>query len=107
MVLLDWQRGWIPFFMPPPQAPQQEDESHGSTNTEELTISTDRNSAAFRAIAGIITSQQQMHLPGPKYFPDCATECTDNDDSGGAQESENANLLSPAHTNDNVGVGFQ
>ncbi|KAK8949001.1 hypothetical protein KSP39_PZI006007 [Platanthera zijinensis] len=104
MVLLDWQRGRIPFFVPPPQGPQQEDESHGLPNTEELTISTDRNSAAFRAIAGIITSQQQMHLPGPKDFPDCVAECADNDDSGGAQESENANLSSPAHTNDNVGV---
>ena len=70
MILHDWQRGKIPFFVPPPQ--QQEGDPSGNSNlpdaSEEPTISTDRTAAAMKAIAGIISSQQLMHVPAHKDF---------------------------------------
>lgn len=69
MVLQDWQRGKIPFFVPPPQ---QEDSLHDKPilpgTSEEPTISTDREAAAMKAIAGIISSQQKMNVPAQKDF---------------------------------------
>ncbi|XP_073102405.1 nuclear/nucleolar GTPase 2 [Elaeis guineensis] len=70
MILHDWQRGKIPFFVAPPQ--QQEGDPSGNSNlpdaSEEPTISTDRTAAAMKAIAGIISSQQLMHVPAHKDF---------------------------------------
>ncbi|CAA6654429.1 unnamed protein product [Spirodela intermedia] len=53
MILHDWQRGRIPFFVPPPRQPS---------------VNADQKSAAMRAIAGIISAQQVMHVPENKGF---------------------------------------
>ncbi|KAI4374704.1 hypothetical protein MLD38_012667 [Melastoma candidum] len=64
MVLHDWQRGKIPFFVPPPR---QEGESSDNTRDysmeSEEVVDKDKASAAFRAIANVISSQQQMKVP--------------------------------------------
>ncbi|KAL2944233.1 Nuclear/nucleolar GTPase 2 [Bienertia sinuspersici] len=68
MVLYDWQRGRIPFFVPPPQ---QEDETSEEPNvavsdrdvetaTEE---NNDKSSSALKAIADVISSQQLEDVP--------------------------------------------
>ncbi|KAH7512501.1 hypothetical protein FEM48_Zijuj12G0097400 [Ziziphus jujuba var. spinosa] len=64
MVLHDWQRGKIPFFVPPPC--QKDEESEGPiVDSKDEDAETDNNqaSAAFRAIANVISSQQQMSVP--------------------------------------------
>ncbi|XP_020113090.1 nuclear/nucleolar GTPase 2 isoform X1 [Ananas comosus] len=80
MVLHDWQRGKIPFFVFPPQQDEENlpEDSKLIEKNEEPTISTDRTAAAMKAIAGIISSQQLMHVPAHKDFGD--------------DERENANL---------------
>ncbi|EXB76300.1 Nucleolar GTP-binding protein 2 [Morus notabilis] len=64
MVLHDWQRGKIPFFVPPPK---QEDESStepdASGKDDDAAEGSDKASAAFKAIANVISSQQQMTVP--------------------------------------------
>lgn len=70
MILHDWQRGKIPFFVPPPKQ-QEGDPSENSDSPgahDEPTISTDQTAAARKAIAGIISSQQLMHVPSHKDF---------------------------------------
>ncbi|EMS60839.1 hypothetical protein TRIUR3_28468 [Triticum urartu] len=68
MVLHDWQRGKIPFFVPPPQ--QNEDGPCKITEpvegSGEEVVSSDRAAAAMKAIAGIISSQQTMNVPCQK-----------------------------------------
>ncbi|PON56900.1 Nucleolar GTP-binding protein [Parasponia andersonii] len=64
MVLHDWQRGRIPFFVPPSR---QEDESsvepHINGLDEDTAEDSSKASAAFKAIASVISSQQQMTVP--------------------------------------------
>lgn len=75
MVLHDWQRGKIPFFVPPPQLEADgSDEKADAPGAPEETISKDRTSAAMKAIAGIISSQQKMHVPAQKDFFDGVVE---------------------------------
>ncbi|KAG8655658.1 hypothetical protein MANES_04G058628v8 [Manihot esculenta] len=65
MVLHDWQRGRIPFFVPPPR--QQEDDSLEEPNADGINEETagddNQASAAFRAIVNVISSQQQKNVP--------------------------------------------
>lgn len=67
MVLHDWQRGKIPFFVPPPK---QEDESStepdASGKDDDAAEGSDKASTAFKAIANVISSQQQMTVPVQK-----------------------------------------
>uniref|UniRef100_A0A0E0D0L4 Nuclear/nucleolar GTPase 2 n=1 Tax=Oryza meridionalis TaxID=40149 RepID=A0A0E0D0L4_9ORYZ len=84
MVLHDWQRGKIPFFVPPPQ--QGEDSPPETAEpvekSDEEGVSSDRTAAAMKAIAGIISSQQQMNVPCQKEFG------VTNEDSEAAEQSE-------------------
>ncbi|ONK63982.1 uncharacterized protein A4U43_C07F20900 [Asparagus officinalis] len=70
MVLHDWQRGKIPFFVPPPK--QEDDSVHKKTVSsamcEKPIISTDPEAEAIKAIAGIISCQQVMHVPAREDF---------------------------------------
>ncbi|XP_042374654.1 nuclear/nucleolar GTPase 2-like [Zingiber officinale] len=71
MILHDWQRGKIPFFVPPPK---QEGESSEKPDSPapgtEPTDSSDKTAAAMKAIAGIISSQQQMLVPSHELLND-------------------------------------
>lgn len=64
MVLHDWQRGKIPFFVPPPK---QEDKSLDEPNTlgadKDEVVENSQASAALKAIANVISSQQQKSVP--------------------------------------------
>ncbi|KAI4366079.1 hypothetical protein MLD38_022002 [Melastoma candidum] len=64
MVLHDWQRGKIPFFVPPPrQEGESSDNARDYSMESEEVVDKDKASAAFRAIANVISSQQQMKVP--------------------------------------------
>ncbi|CAL4939361.1 unnamed protein product [Urochloa decumbens] len=92
MVLHDWQRGKIPFFVPPPQ--QSHDGASESAEpvekTEEDGVSSDRKAAAMKAIAGIISSQQNMNVPCHKEHDgnNEDIESEDNEDIELAEQSE-------------------
>lgn len=68
MVLHDWQRGRIPFFVPPPR--QQEGDSSDEPSTlgveKDTAVDDNQASAAIRAIANVISSQQTMNVPVQK-----------------------------------------
>ncbi|XP_068660085.1 nuclear/nucleolar GTPase 2 [Aristolochia californica] len=64
MVLHDWQRGRIPFFVAPPREENDWlDNPSTSGSTEDLSVSSDRTAAAMKAIADVISSQQSRHVP--------------------------------------------
>ncbi|KAK6157419.1 hypothetical protein DH2020_011667 [Rehmannia glutinosa] len=60
MILHDWQRGKIPFFVPPPK---QEDEASHGLEGKEKAVDDDKASAARRAIDDVISSQQIDDVP--------------------------------------------
>lgn len=64
MILHDWQRGKIPFFVPPPH---QEDVSSAEPNVcglnEEAVGDNNQASAALKVIASVMSSQQQRNVP--------------------------------------------
>ncbi|KAK9929345.1 hypothetical protein M0R45_026447 [Rubus argutus] len=62
MILHDWQRGKIPFFVPPPQR-ELPSEEPGVNEVENDTVIDTNHASAFRAIANVISSQQQMSVP--------------------------------------------
>lgn len=62
MILHDWQRGKIPFFVPPPQRELPSEETT-ATEVESDTLIDNNQASAFRAIANVISSQQQMSVP--------------------------------------------
>lgn len=66
MVLHDWQRGKLPFFVPPPQQEVNDGSSelptvHGID--EEAVANNSQASAALQAIANVMSSQQQRSVP--------------------------------------------
>ncbi|QCE09923.1 nuclear/nucleolar GTPase 2 [Vigna unguiculata] len=66
MVLHDWQRGRIPFFVPPPK--QEEGSEEPNVNGVDIDDTVDGNeaSAAIKAIADVLSSQQQISVPVQK-----------------------------------------
>lgn len=64
MVLHDWQRGRIPFFVPPPQKQDDPlDDNRAIGTNEDSSVNSDRATAAMKAIANVISSQQLKHVP--------------------------------------------
>ena len=68
MVLHDWQRGRIPFFVPPPRLLEGDSSNEPCTSGLEKDPAVDDNkaSAAIKAIANVISSQQTMNVPVQK-----------------------------------------
>ncbi|ESW21583.1 hypothetical protein PHAVU_005G082600 [Phaseolus vulgaris] len=66
MVLHDWQRGRLPFFVPPPK--QEEESEEPNVNGVDIDDAVDGNeaSAAIKAIADVLSSQQQISVPVQK-----------------------------------------
>ncbi|XP_031375293.1 nuclear/nucleolar GTPase 2 [Punica granatum] len=66
MVLHDWQRGKIPFFVPPPQreaeASEEPSKAHNDADKDEA-LASNQAAAAFKAIEREISSQQQKSVP--------------------------------------------
>lgn len=62
MVLHDWQRGRIPFFVPPPRQDESSEEpSVCGIDTE--AVADNQAAAAFKAIATVMSSQQLKSVP--------------------------------------------
>ncbi|KAJ6423381.1 hypothetical protein OIU84_024346 [Salix udensis] len=65
MVLHDWQRGKIPFFVPPPRLVEESTTEEPNVNGIDTENAGDSNkaSAALKAIANVMSSQQQKSVP--------------------------------------------
>ncbi|KAF5460995.1 hypothetical protein F2P56_020824 [Juglans regia] len=63
MVLHDWQRGKIPFFVPPPRQDESLEEPNIFGTDKDEGVEGSEASAAFKAIANVISSQQQKTVP--------------------------------------------
>uniref|UniRef100_A0A6N2MF13 Nuclear/nucleolar GTPase 2 n=1 Tax=Salix viminalis TaxID=40686 RepID=A0A6N2MF13_SALVM len=65
MVLHDWQRGKIPFFVPPPRLVEESTAEEPNVNGIDTENAGDSNkaSAALKAIANVMSSQQQKSVP--------------------------------------------
>lgn len=66
MILHDWQRGKIPFFVPPPklnEVSEAEEEPNVNGIDVDETVDPNQASAAIKAIANVLSSQQQRNVP--------------------------------------------
>ncbi|KAE8125779.1 hypothetical protein FH972_020553 [Carpinus fangiana] len=64
MVLHDWQRGKIPFFVPPPRQEAKSSEETNAFGTDKVEgVESSQAAAAFKAIASVISSQQLKSVP--------------------------------------------
>ncbi|CAH8325824.1 unnamed protein product [Eruca vesicaria subsp. sativa] len=103
MILHDWQRGRIPFFVPPPKV--EDKASEGEVEAEvtvpgidqEAIADNNQAAAALKAIAGIMSSQQQKDVPVQRDFFDkkdlkdddeAKESTTDTDEEDGTEVSE-------------------
>ncbi|KAE9585206.1 putative nucleolar GTP-binding protein [Lupinus albus] len=66
MVLHDWQRGRIPFFVPPPRLDDFSEEPEVNGLDIDETVDGKQASAAIKAIANVLSFQQQGSLPVQK-----------------------------------------
>ncbi|XP_044511303.1 nuclear/nucleolar GTPase 2-like [Mangifera indica] len=66
MILHDWQRGRIPFFVPPPQQDESSEELNAYGITEEAVADSTQASAALKVINTVMLSQQQKSVPVQK-----------------------------------------
>ncbi|XP_010242939.1 PREDICTED: nuclear/nucleolar GTPase 2 [Nelumbo nucifera] len=93
MVLHDWQRGRIPFFVPPPnqeEGPSEEEPAISGVNADEL-VNNDKASAAIRAIANVISSQQLKAVPVRRdLFSETELKDETVEDRPATEEDENA-----------------
>ncbi|KFK35756.1 hypothetical protein AALP_AA4G032300 [Arabis alpina] len=100
MILHDWQRGRIPFFVAPPQ---QDKPSEAEVEAEVVTVpgidpeaiaDNSQAAAALKAIAGIMSTQQKKDVPvQPDFYDksdlkddDAAKESTGTDDEDDVSE---------------------
>ncbi|GKA74156.1 nuclear/nucleolar GTPase 2, partial [Tanacetum coccineum] len=65
MVLHDWQRGKIPFFVPPPKQDDAsaELEEDSLPEKDDAAVANDKEAAAKSIIKSIVSSQLQKHVP--------------------------------------------
>ncbi|XP_002528567.2 nuclear/nucleolar GTPase 2 [Ricinus communis] len=97
MVLHDWQRGKIPFFVPPLR--QQDDIVEHDTfgMDEEAAEDSNQESAAFKAIANVMSSQQLRSVPVQRDL------FTDNELKGdGTDPTDYEMPESPSGTEDEI-----
>ncbi|RDX68029.1 Nuclear/nucleolar GTPase 2 [Mucuna pruriens] len=66
MILHDWQRGRIPFFVPPPRQNDLSEEPNVNGVNFDDTVDGNKASAAIKAIADVLSSQQQLSVPVQK-----------------------------------------
>ncbi|CAM8896759.1 unnamed protein product [Rhodiola kirilowii] len=63
MILHDWQRGKIPFFVPPPKQEENSSSEPALAMLNSDAVVDNNQAAALKAIAGIVSSQQQKTVP--------------------------------------------
>ncbi|KAJ0044883.1 hypothetical protein Pint_04487 [Pistacia integerrima] len=66
MILHDWQRGKIPFFVPPPRQDESTEEPNVYGITEEAVADSNQASAALKVINSVMLSQQEKSVPVQK-----------------------------------------
>ncbi|KAK7401837.1 hypothetical protein VNO78_13636 [Psophocarpus tetragonolobus] len=66
MILHDWQRGRIPFFVPPPRQDDLSEEPNVNGVNLDDAVDDNEASAAMKAIADVLSSQQQISVPVQK-----------------------------------------
>ncbi|CAH2036533.1 unnamed protein product [Thlaspi arvense] len=95
MILHDWQRGRIPFFVPPPKQDDvvaSEAEPNAPVTVpgidKEAVANNNQADAALKAIAGIMSSQQQKDVPVQRDFFD-EKELKDDDNESKESTDEN------------------
>lgn len=66
MILHDWQRGKIPFFVPPPKQEDEGLELPNEFEEQDKAVDDVKASAARRAIDDVISSQQMDDVPVQK-----------------------------------------
>ncbi|MED6143525.1 Nuclear/nucleolar GTPase 2 [Stylosanthes scabra] len=66
MILHDWQRGKIPFFVPPPRIDDLPEETDVNGVDIDEAVDANQASAAMKAIANVLSSQQQRNVPVQK-----------------------------------------
>ncbi|CAF2055738.1 hypothetical protein Bca4012_098262 [Brassica carinata] len=106
MILHDWQRGRIPFFVPPPKAEDKAEEGEAEVTVpgidQEAIADNNQAAAALKAIAGIMSSQQQKDVPVQRDFydekdlkdDDKAKESTDIDEENETDGEEDEDEVS-------------
>ncbi|XP_010500925.1 PREDICTED: nuclear/nucleolar GTPase 2 [Camelina sativa] len=104
MILHDWQRGRIPFFVPPPKPDGVAPKSVATVPgiDEEAIGDNTQAAAALKAIAGIMSTQQQKDVPVQRDFYDekdlkddnKAKDSTETDGEDGADEHEDEDAAS-------------
>ncbi|KAK9088423.1 hypothetical protein Scep_027505 [Stephania cephalantha] len=88
MILHDWQRGRIPFFVPPPQENESVDEPSTYDAVEGALVDGDRKAAAMRAIANVVSSQLQKNVPVQRDLFDETELGVETSELGGDEEAE-------------------
>jgi nuclear GTP-binding protein len=104
MILHDWQRGRIPFFVPPPKLDNVASESEVIVPgiDKEAIADNSQAAAALKAIAGIMSTQQQKDVPVQRDFYDekdlkddkKAKESTETDAENGTDAEEDEDAVS-------------
>lgn len=108
MILHDWQRGRIPFFVPPPKLEDKASEAEVETEVtvpgidQEAIADNNQATAALKAIAGIMSSQQQKDVPVQRDFfdekdlegDDKGKESAETDEENRTDASEDEDLVS-------------
>ncbi|KAK1582408.1 hypothetical protein Q3G72_014654 [Acer saccharum] len=92
MILHDWQRGKIPFFVPPPKLEDKSSEEADANGVNEEAVADDNQAstaAAFKIIASVMTSQQQKSVPVQKdLFTETELKGEAADDQNPASDDE-------------------
>ncbi|KAK9085932.1 hypothetical protein Sjap_026343 [Stephania japonica] len=88
MILHDWQRGRIPFFVPPPQENESVEEPSTSDAVEGALVDGDRKAAAMRAIASVVSSQLQKNVPVQRDLFDETELGVETSEVGGDEEAK-------------------
>ncbi|KAL0662006.1 hypothetical protein Bca4012_098843 [Brassica carinata] len=106
MILHDWQRGRIPFFVPPPKTEDKASEVEAEVTVpgidQETIADNNQATAALKAIAGIMSSQQQKDVPVQRDFfdekdlegDDKAKGSTETDEENGTNAPEDEDMVS-------------
>lgn len=66
MILHDWQRGKVPFFVPPPKPEDEVSQQPNGSEEKNMAVDDDKASAARKAIEGVVSSQQIDDAPVQK-----------------------------------------
>ncbi|XP_044472852.1 nuclear/nucleolar GTPase 2-like [Mangifera indica] len=105
MILHDWQRGRIPFFVPPPRQDDSSEEPNSYGITDEAISDSNQASAALKVINTVMMSQQQKSVPVQKdlFSEDELNVETTNHPEASDDDNETADRLSSSDSETDEG----